>query len=570
MTVCSLPAPASAKPFLVPEWPRGLRFVVALAAGAVTGLAFEPTNLWLGMFLGIAAWLLLFDPRLRPRGSGFGIGYAFGLGLGAVSLNWLSVLVEGAGPFLAAALIVFESLFFGLLGVVVRRVRPLVWWPLAVALAWGAIEFVYGRVPFGGFGWIRLAYAQVDSPLAGLFPIIGVTGVSVLTALIAAGVAWLVARLWSSPRTWTGPVTASVALLIGLAGLTSVGRAYAPEPAAGHSTVTIGMVQGNVDGGAGTGAMGRARSVTNNHLGETINLMAKARAGAVPMPDFILWPENSTDIDPELDAQTRATVTAAVEVSERPILVGAVTAGPGEDERQTTALWWNPAGAAAPASGPVSDRYHKRNLVPFGEYIPYRDALLPRIPLLRLVGAQSVPGTDPGVLEGQLADGRTLMVGDVICFELAYDDTVHEAVRGSEVLVVQSNNATYRGTPQIPQQFAITRARAMEARREIVVATTNALSGYVDRDGRVIDRTIEGTAASRSYVVPLRTALTPAVRFGGFYDLITVLGALVALGFGVIKGRRAAHEMRNDLAHGPEWTVGSPKEQAPVVDSRKK
>lgn len=570
MTVCSLPAPASAPRFLVPEWPRGLRFAVALAAGAATGLAFKPTNLWLVMFIGIAAWLLLFDPRLRPKGSGFGIGYGFGLGLGAVSLNWLSVLVAGAGPFLAAALIVFEAVFFGLLGVVVRRVRPLIWWPLAVALAWGAVEFVYGRVPFGGFGWIRLAYAQVDSPLAGLFPIIGVTGVSVLTALIAAGVAWLAVRLWSSPRTWIGPVTASVALLIGLAGITSVGRAYAPEPAEGHGTVTIGMVQGNVDGGAGTGAMGRARSVTNNHLGETINLMAKARAGAVPMPDFILWPENSTDIDPELDAQTRATVTAAVEVAERPILVGAVTAGPGEDERQTTALWWNPAGTTTPATGPVSDRYHKRNLVPFGEYIPYRDALLPRIPLLKLVGAQSVPGTTPGVLEGKLADGRTLKVGDVICFELAYDATVHEAVRGSEVLVVQSNNATYRGTPQIPQQFAITRVRAMEARREIVVATTNALSGYVDRDGRVIDRTVEGTAASRSYVVPLRTAITPAVQFAGVYDLITVLGALVALGFGVFKGGRAARGMRNGLSDGPEWAVGSPMEQAPVVDSRKK
>lgn len=570
MTVCSLPAPASAPRFLVPEWPRGLRFAVALAAGAATGLAFKPTNLWLVMFIGIAAWLLLFDPRLRPKGSGFGIGYGFGLGLGAVSLNWLSVLVAGAGPFLAAALIVFEAVFFGLLGVVVRRVRPLIWWPLAVALAWGAVEFVYGRVPFGGFGWIRLAYAQVDSPLAGLFPIIGVTGVSVLTALIAAGVAWLAVRLWSSPRTWIGPVTASVALLIGLAGITSVGRAYAPEPAEGHGTVTIGMVQGNVDGGAGTGAMGRARSVTNNHLGETINLMAKARAGAVPMPDFILWPENSTDIDPELDAQTRATVTAAVEVAERPILVGAVTAGPGEDERQTTALWWNPAGTTTPATGPVSDRYHKRNLVPFGEYIPYRDALLPRIPLLKLVGAQSVPGTTPGVLEGKLADGRTLKLGDVICFELAYDATVHEAVRGSEVLVVQSNNATYRGTPQIPQQFAITRVRAMEARREIVVATTNALSGYVDRDGRVIDRTVEGTAASRSYVVPLRTAITPAVQFAGVYDLITVLGALVALGFGVFKGGRAARGMRNGLSDGPEWAVGSPMEQAPVVDSRKK
>ncbi|MDO5498074.1 MAG: apolipoprotein N-acyltransferase [Propionibacteriaceae bacterium] len=554
-------APASPRA-LVPEWPRGLRFVVALAMGSLAGLAFEPTNLWPLLFLGIAGWLLLFDPRLRPTGRGFGLGYGFGLGLNAVALNWLAVLVEGAGPFLAAALIAFMSLFFGLLGMAVRWVRPLRWWPLAVGPVWGTLEFVYSRVPFGGFGWLRLPYAQVDAPLAGLLPIVGVMGVTVLSATLAAALAALIARLWANPRGWTGPVTIAVGLLIGAAGVTSAGRAYQPESPAGHGTVTVGMVQGNVDGGAGVGAMGRARSVTNNHLGETITLMARARSGAVPMPDFVLWPENSTDIDPERDAQTRATVDAAVQLAGRPVLVGAVTQGPGTDERQTTALWWDPRTG-------VTDRYHKRNLVPFGEYIPLRDVLLPRIPLLELVGAQSVPGTTPGVLTGTLNDGRTIRVGDVICFELAYDATVHEAVRGSEVLVVQSNNATYRGTPQIPQQFAITRVRAMEARREIVVATTNAESGYIGADGHILDRTEIGTAASGSYEVPLRSALTPAVRFAGAYDLLTVAGAGVAL---ILAGwmRVRAARMLGDGSRMGQNRALTARDRAASDDVRKK
>ncbi|MDO5683374.1 MAG: apolipoprotein N-acyltransferase, partial [Propionibacteriaceae bacterium] len=347
--------------------------------------------------------------------------------------------------------------------------------------------------------------------------------------------------------------------------LISVAAAYQPAEPKDAGSVTIGMVQGNVDGGAGVEAMGRARSVTNNHLGETITLMARARAGAVPMPDFVLWPENSTDIDPQRDVQTNATVTAAVAVADRPILVGAVTQGPGEDERQTTALWWDPERG-------VTDTYHKRNLVPFGEYIPFRDLLLPRIPLLRLVGAQSVAGTEPGVLNGTLPDGRTIAIGDVICFELAYDATVHEAVRGGNVLVVQSNNATYRGTAQIPQQFAITRVRAMEARRDIVVATTNAESGHIDPFGQILDRTVVGTAASNSYVVPLRTGLTPAVRWAGAYDVAVVTGTALAIflaGWTTWRRRRTDRPVGFPGKHAPEWGGDSQRAETPD-DQRKK
>ncbi len=101
-------------------------------------------------------------------------------------------------------------------------------------------------------------------------------------------------------------------------------------------------MQGNVPG-RGIEALGRARSVTNNHLAQTIDLMTRARLGLVPEPDFILWPENSTDIDPGADVVTELTVQAAAEIAGKPILVGAVTDGPGIDERQTTAMWWDPS-----------------------------------------------------------------------------------------------------------------------------------------------------------------------------------------------------------------------------------
>jgi hypothetical protein len=100
-------------------------------------------------------------------------------------------------------------------------------------------------------------------------------------------------------------------------------------------------------------------------------------------------------------------------------------------------------------------------------------------------------------------------------------------------MMVQSNNATYGGTGQIEQQFAITRARAMESRREIAVATTNSVSGFITRDGGVAIRTQEFTAQSMVVEMPLRSALTPAILLAPWLErglaLVAVLACLAAL-----------------------------------------
>lgn len=505
-----------------------LRATGAVAAGALTGLAFQPYGLWPLLLVGVPALTLLV--RGRPPRRSFTLGYLFGLGLLAVSISWLHVL----GVWVAALLILFEALFFGALAAALTLVLRLRSWPLVAACCWVAVEFAYSRLPFGGFGWVRLAYAAVDTPVAGFFPLVGVAGVSFVVALVGQLVAWLVLRLRrrtptdppADDRARRGPLLVVAGSLVLLVVAGTALRSFQVEPAAGRlGSVEVGIVQGDVPG-RGIEAMGRARSVTNNHLAQTVDLMTRARLGQVPTPDFVLWPENSTDIDPTRDGLTRVTVQSAAELAGVPILVGAVMQGPGEDERQTTALWWDPRAG-------ITARYDKRDLVPFGEWIPFRDQLLPLVPVLAQVGAQSVPGTTPGVLDVQL-DGRLVRVGDVICFELAYDSTVYETLTsGAQVSVVQSNNATYGGTGQIEQQFAITRARAMESRREIAVATTNSVSGFIDRDGRVVTRTAEFTADDRVVTMPLRTSLTPAVLVAPWVDrgltLLAALGCVLAL-----------------------------------------
>jgi apolipoprotein N-acyltransferase len=509
-----------------------LRVVVVLLAGVALGLSWQPYGWWPLLLVAMPA-LTLAIRGVRPLHA-FGLGYLFGLTMLAIAVSWVHVL----GTWVAAALIIFISLYFGLLGLTITLVGRLRWWPLATACCWVLIEYTYSRIPFGGFGWTRIAYAAVDTPLAGFFPLIGVAGVSFAVALIGQLIAWAVLALWTARRerpARRSPAIIAGALAVSLVLLGLALRLYQVEPpVTSAGSVRVGIVQGNIPG-RGIEAMGRARSVTNNHLSETINLMTKVRLGQEPQPDFLLWPENSTDIDPTVDPLTGLTVQAAAKVADRPILVGAVMEGPGFDERQTAALWWDPDRG-------VLARYDKQNLVPFGEWIPFRAQLLPLIPLLQQVGAQSVPGTRPGVLDVSV-DGQPIKIGDAICFELAYDQTIYRAIAGgAQVMMVQSNNATYGGTGQIEQQFAITRARAMESRREIAVATTNSVSGFITRDGAVATRTQEFTAQSIVVDMPLRSALTPAIQVAPWLERGLALVALLACLAAVLSGTRRAKQ----------------------------
>jgi apolipoprotein N-acyltransferase len=507
-----------------------LRVVVVLLAGVALGLSWQPFDLWPLMLVGIPAFTLVIRGT-RPLVA-FGLGYLFGLAMLTLAISWVHVL----GTWVAVVLIIFMSLFFGLLGVTVTLVGRLRWWPIATACCWVLIEYAYSRIPFGGFGWTRIAYAAVDTPLAGFFPIIGVAGVSFVVALIGQLIAWGVLALRAAPSsrlTRRARVLIAAAMVVSIGLIGSALQLYQVEPAVtAAGSVKVGIVQGNIPG-RGIEAMGRARSVTNNHLSETIHLMTKVRLGQEPQPDFLLWPENSTDIDPTVDPITKQTVQAAAEVADRPIMVGAVMQGPGYDERQTAALWWDPERG-------VLARYDKQNLVPFGEWIPFRAELLPLIPLLQQVGAQSIPGTGPGVLDVSAA-AKPVKIGDAICFELAYDQTIYRAMTGgAQVMMVQSNNATYGGTGQIEQQFAITRARAMETRREIAVATTNSVSGFINRDGSVAIRTREFTAQSMVVEMPLRSAPTPALHIAPWLERgLALVAVLACLAAGLGRARRS-------------------------------
>ena len=489
------------------------RLALASVAGLLAALSFEPFA-WAYLLPLAVAGLSLAVLGLRLRDA-FGLGTAFGLVFMLVLLPWLQVI--GVDAWIALSLL--EALFYGVVGSATVLVARLPWWPVWAATVWVGAEQLRGTVPFGGFPWGRLAFATVDTPVASAMGYVGAAGVTFLVALVGTTLAWVVAE---GRRT---PARAAVALLA--ACLASVGfdagRGNSPLPNADYTPFSVAAVQGNVPG-EGMDAFAERRTVLNNHLEATRELSASYEDGSTP-PDLVIWPESSTDIDPFADPTVYADIQDVVDELGVPILVGAMVGGEDPGDVYNEGIVWHPG------TGP-GERYAKRHPVPFGEYIPLRDQLAPFIRRLDQIPRDMVPGQEPGVLE---MNGITF--ADVICFEIAYDDVVREAVtEETRALVVQTNNATYMGTGQVEQQFAISRLRAIETGRPVVVAATNGVTGVVDQQGEVLRR-----APVRTQTVVVESVLGPVNRPWAL-DIglsvktvlvtISVVSVLVGLGLG--------------------------------------
>jgi apolipoprotein N-acyltransferase len=506
------------------------RVGVAALAGVAAGLSFEPYRLVYLLPLAVATLTLTCRGTTLRRG--FALGTVFGIAFMLVLLPWLRVIGVDAW----IALSVLEGVFYGIAGLGTVAVTRLRWWPLWAATLWVGVELLRGAVPFGGFPWGRLAYATVDTPVAPLFAFTGSAGVTLAVALVGTVLAWAIPAVRRTPARALAAVVLTCLLV-------SAGAAFpvnSPSPDEDVNSVTVAAVQGNVPG-EGMNAFAERRAVLDNHVAATKDLGRRIDSGETARPDLVIWPENSTDINPFDDPTVFADIQDAVDAVGVPTLVGAMVDGPEPDEVFNQGIVWSPS------TGP-GERYNKRHPVPFGEYIPFRDQLAKLFTRLDQIPRDMRPGTEPGLLRM-----NGIKIGDVICFEVAYDGLLRDVVKGGAALVVvQTNNATYMGTGQVQQQFAISRLRAIETNRSVVVAATNGVSGIVNPQGEVVER-----APTRTQQVLLRSVLMPGgltagVRFGLWIELLLTLVAAVSVAAGVTLNYR-----RRRRATGQEQPVDS-------------
>jgi apolipoprotein N-acyltransferase len=356
--------------------------------------------------------------------------------------------------------------------------------------------------------------SQAGAPTAPWAAIGGAPLLSFLLALAGSTFAWLLLAPGPAGRIRRRLVPGLA--FAGAAGLVLAGGLLPVDPVpAGGPTATVAAIQGDVPHARNLPSLLRATTVTTNHAAATEKLAAEVRAGARPAPDLVIWPENSTDLDPRLYPPVYASIAGAVHAIDRPVLVGEVLRNPLRNAGQ---LWTPDHGP-----GPI---YVKRELVPFGEYIPFRGLLSHITSLVALQPQNFTAGRRAVVFHV----GR-IRLGDVICYEVGFDGLVSsEVTAGANLLAVQTNDATFEVDGQLGeslQQLAMARIRAVESDRAVVVASTTGVSAIIAPDGTLVARTGTWRQAILESRVPLLSTVTLADHLGAVPEYL-ITGLTVA------------------------------------------
>jgi apolipoprotein N-acyltransferase len=497
---------------------RAPAITAAIAAGLLLVVSFPPFGLW---YSAVAAFVVLAWVLLRESTTllgGFGYGFLFGLAFYIPLLPWTGQLV-GAFPWLALSAL--EAAFPGLFGVAAVVVRRLRGWPIWFAALWVAAEWLKCTIPFGGFPWGVVAFGQTAGPM---LPIVRLGGVPLLSFAVALAGFSLIALALEVVHWWQrrddGPprvVLPGVCFCVVLVAIAASwpGVRQSGTGAGGERVINVAAIQGNVPR-LGLDFNAQRRAVLDYHVRETIRLADDVRTGRAPQPQLVIWPENSSDIDPLRNPDAAQEISTAATVVRAPILVGAVLQRPDytadNPVSTNTVIVWDPA------RGP-GERHDKQIVQPFGEYLPWRSFFSHLSPYANRAG-YFVPVQGDGVVHA-----AGIPVGVTTCWEVIFDRASRESVvNGAQLLAVPTNNALF-GPSMSEQQLAFAKVRAVEHDRYTVVAGTTGISAVIAPDGHEVARTNFFEPAYLDKPVHLNVDVTPATRWGP-----TVVWVLIAVG----------------------------------------
>jgi len=489
--------------------------VLAALAGTAHALSFAPWNVP-ALQLAALAVLLALAARQPSALRAARLGFAFGLGWFGIGISWVFISLHSHGDLptwiaapataaLASLLAAFPALAAGaahrLSADPARRV--LLAWPAS----WTLAEWLRGTV-LTGLPWIASGYAHTDGPLAGYAPILGVYGICLIAALIAGAAVALATRACTG---WAALPVALVPLVL-LAGGQMLRTIEWTRPSG--AAIQVKLVQGNIaqdlkfaDGGVEL-SVNRYFALMPDAAGQHSDLVVLPES-AFPVP--------LTDLPPE----ARQALQDFADRHHAALIFGTFIEEPGYQV-------YNSAVGLQPDR--PAQRYSKRHLVPFGEFIPLGFRWF--VDLMKMpIGDQQrgAPDQPPMQLAGQ-------RIAVDICFEDLFGDEIisawHDPAQQPTMLLNMSNLAWFDDSIALPQHLQASRMRALETGRPMLLATNTGVTAIIDPRGRVLAQLPHNTAASLRGQVSGYTGRTPYVRLGNGLVLLLAGALLVAAALG--------------------------------------
>ncbi|MGO1791772.1 MAG: apolipoprotein N-acyltransferase [Oceanisphaera sp.] len=503
-----------------------LSLLGALVSGALGVLAFSPFGYWpfaLVSLLGLYAFTQPQPPKQAAKHA-----FIWAIGFYFVGLWWIhnSMTLFGGLPLWAAFLLVallaaYLSLYTAAAVWLAQRLVPTPRWrallvlPALLMLA----DWLRGWV-LTGFPWLWFGYSQLDGPLAGLAPIVGVQGISWLLTF-SAGALWLGIRRHSQWRWW--PSLGALALWA-----VAIGTQYIQWVTPTQSS-RFALIQGNIEQ-----SLKWVPGQLEHSIERYLNLTLPERQA-----DVVIWPESALPETEQRLAPWLAQVDQLMRERGQSLITGLVSqTDTGDMYNSVITLGRN----AIPYQPEHSNRYYKQHLVPIGEFVPFGDLLRPLAPLFNLPMSSFAQG------EANQSDlsaaGQQLSVA--ICYEVAFPSLVRNNMKPDTDYLLTLSNDTWFGQSIGPWQHQqIARMRSLELGRPLIRATNNGVTLVTDEKGKLVASLPQFEHGVLNADVTGTTGLTPYARFGSTPLLAWFLISGI---LGASQGRRQYRGQQQRLA----------------------
>ncbi|MEM7253937.1 MAG: apolipoprotein N-acyltransferase [Pseudomonadota bacterium] len=482
--------------------------LAAVIAGAGLALAFAPIDLWWLSPLSLLGLIYLIADTTGRRA--VWRGWLFGVGLFGVGVSWVSEsfqynhIAYSVALSLTTAFVLFLALFPALAVWLARRLSSGRGYPLGLSLAGAWVLLEWGRGEFlTGFTWLQLGYSQLGSPLAGYAPVFGTLGMSLLLGLSVVGVVFILERYRRSGIQAFAATVVIASLWLGGVFLKTVQWTSPAGP-----PIAVALVQGNVSQDKKWRADQRIPTLRlyTEHTRRNWNA------------DLVVWPETAVPAFYRQASRFLAGLGDEAKANQTELLVGLPVQG---DDGPHNSVY----------HVGTQTFYHKRHLVPFGEYLPLDGIIRP----LAEAAGIPVPSFRHGAWTQPLFSINGVPMAMMICYEVAFGDEVASHLPSAQVLLSVSNDAWFGDSLAPHQHLQMAQMRALETGRHLARATNTGISAFIGPDGALRSQTEQFTETVLTDTVVPMSGATPYTKWR---DIPALIASALLLGGCCVRARR--------------------------------